>query len=282
MRFARLLTVLCLLAPPLSASAQDAGAGGAVTDEQRAVEMFQISEKLYSEGRYDQALQYLQQAHALRPSPTLLYNMARTNEKLDRLEDAVGAYEAFLGTTTDAGEREQAELRIRTLRAEMAERDALKDRRRAAEPVPVTPQQGEPANSGWGESWQPDDPLAGVGTDDDEVDDDSSGSIVPWILIGAGVPVLGTGLVLYLVATGKHDDAVDKETSQADALDLQSEGEDLMLFGNVLVGVGAAVALTGGVLLVVDLTGEESGDELASRPVRPVVGPGYLGITGNF
>lgn len=277
-----LLTLLCLLASPLRSAAQDVDGGSGdsgVTNEQRAVEMFQISEKLYSDGRYEQALQYLQQAHALHASPTLLYNMARANEKLDRLQEAVDMYTSYLGTVTDQDDREQTERRIRTLQTEIDERNALRNRRQVV--VPVGPRQTQPdqGESAWSKGWNPDDPLA---KDEPEPESGPSSPLVPWILAGGGAALFGTGLVMYLVATGKHDEAVDAE-SQEKAFEQQASGEDIMLVGNILVGIGGAVAVTGGVLLTLHFIDQGEEPDIASNDgLRPVVGPTYLGLTGTF
>lgn len=260
------------------------GAAGAhaqaeVSAETRAVELFQISERLYSEGLYAQALEYLRQAHALQPSPTLLFNMARANEKLDRLGPAIAAYEDYLASAPHAPDAQEVRMRIETLQMRQQQQVA----RQQAQPTFQPPADGNPpkraaavakapaAAGGQGPvSW-------GRAKEASDADADASGGILPWVLVGAGVPVMGVGALMYSFAGGKRDDAVD-EPEQKRAQTLQQQGESLMNYGNILLAVGAVVGAAGVTLLIVE--GSDDGADRAS--VTPVLGPSYVGMSGRF
>lgn len=68
-------------------------------------------------GDYQTALDRFEAAHALDPSPILLYNMARANEELGRPAASVARYEAYLEASPDARDRADVERRIRIMKA---------------------------------------------------------------------------------------------------------------------------------------------------------------------
>lgn len=64
-------------------------------DQAQARLLFENGERLYDEGRYEQAIVAFREAYDLSRRPALLYNMANAYERLGRLEEAVDALNAF-------------------------------------------------------------------------------------------------------------------------------------------------------------------------------------------
>ena len=68
--------------------------------------------------------------------------------------------------------------------------------------------------------------------------------MVPWIVAGTGVAVLGGGVVLGVFAKGKHDDATT-EPVQTRAVDLQDGAQSLATASTITIIAGAIVAAVG-------------------------------------
>ncbi|HEX2676163.1 MAG TPA: tetratricopeptide repeat protein, partial [Polyangiales bacterium] len=108
------------------ASKQAAGTGddsshsAAVSDRPNswAVQHYERGREHYLAGRYREALAELKTALALDPkSPNLLYNVARVNEDLGNLDDAISYYQQYLEVLPDSdrAEREKTEKTVRRL-----------------------------------------------------------------------------------------------------------------------------------------------------------------------
>jgi hypothetical protein len=79
----------------------------------------------YKARKYNAAIKYFRDAYALKPDPTLIFNIARSYERLGKVEDAIANYQAYVdapGTTTE--DRADALNRIKALKQEQAARDA--------------------------------------------------------------------------------------------------------------------------------------------------------------
>ncbi len=76
----------------------------------------------YRDGDYVKALQEFEKAHAIYPSPKLLFNLAQTHRALDRITEAFVEYREFLSKATDASAdtRQLAEQAITELRGRIA------------------------------------------------------------------------------------------------------------------------------------------------------------------
>ena len=86
-------------------------------DDRRARRMFSQGKAAFDHGRYERALGSFRDAYALSPRPRLLYNIAKTEDKLGRLGDAREHYRLFVAA--EPGADNQVEIRRR-----MAEIDA--------------------------------------------------------------------------------------------------------------------------------------------------------------
>lgn len=247
--------------------------GGGPSPRDEALQYYQASEQLYAKGDYAGALSYLEEAYRLQPSPTLLYNMARAREKLDRLPEALATYEAYLSESPNADNREQVQLRINTLRKEIDERERLR-RERAAAAAAAGGAGATGSSAGWG--------TPGDEPSDDAGDEGGGGpGPWPWIVAGAGVASLVTAGALFAMAGARHDDAASA-TSQLDAYDLQSSAETLATGSTVATVAGVVLLGVGGLWGVMSLVGgsDEIDDEEAA--FVPLLGPGAAGLRGRF
>ncbi|MEZ4432503.1 MAG: tetratricopeptide repeat protein [bacterium] len=106
----RHLALALLLATPPALAAEPEAAAAAQAAYREGVGAFKA-------GDYEAALARFEAAHALDPSPILLYNMARANEELGRPAAAIRRFEQYLDAAPDASDREDVERRIRVMRA---------------------------------------------------------------------------------------------------------------------------------------------------------------------
>ena len=98
-------------------------------DQKKAQTIYAEGVKAFKAGDYEAALGRFEAAHALDPSPVLLYNMARANEELGRPGAAVARYEGYLEAYPDAPDRADVERRIRIMQAIL---DNIEDNNRQA------------------------------------------------------------------------------------------------------------------------------------------------------
>jgi len=219
-RVPRALTVLGLAAWLASA---DAAAqtrppdAPAAEREDRAVAVFEESEKRYREGKFKEAVDLLLEAYRLSPEPPLLYNLGRAYEGMGDLERARDAYRRYLDADRGASDRGAIEQRIATLTRQLDERAALQRQRDAAARGPAAAPATEAAGP----------------------------SPVPWIIAGAGGAALAAGVVFGILTRSKHADAVD-EKAQTKARSLQDDADTFATVANVAF-VGGGVLAAGGI-----------------------------------
>jgi len=121
--------------------------------------------------------------------------------------------------------------------------------------------------------------------------------IVPVALIGGGALGIGVGVITGVMAldtAGELRDTCPQNPCPTQHESLADEANTLATVSTVGFVVGGLAAAAGGAWLVWDLVIEPEGDgeagddesgdeELASRwKLRPVIAPGYAGVTGRF
>lgn len=205
-------------APPSSALAQPRER--TPPTDTRALALFQESARAYREGRFQAAVELLLEARRLKAEPVLLYDLGRAYEALGKPREAAEAYAQYIEEEPQAADRKAIEGRISTLRAQATELEA------ARKPTPEPPKKVEPRP-------EPPPERRGDGLD-----------AVPWIVGGAGLAVVGTGIVFGALAHGKHDDAVS-ERVQADAQKKQDQAETFATIATVSIVAGAIIAAAG-------------------------------------
>jgi hypothetical protein len=110
---------------------------------------------------------------------------------------------------------------------------------------------------------------------------------VAWTSLAVGVAGLGAALGCELARGNAEDDARTAPT-QAESGEDYARMEDLRTASRVLLGIGAAATLTGGVLLAVDLASEPSGqspeedDASLQAALGCRAGACGLGLSGQF
>jgi len=241
-----LLSSFLLLALPAMAEAAPSHHSKPAHDT-KTQDLFDQSARAYREGRFQEAVDKLLELYRLKPEPVLMYNLARAYEALGKWNDAADAYEKYLNEEPTAGDRKALEGKIVTLRAQAAELAAA---RKPDEQQLQPPQKEAPPQAPSSTTKRESDPL---------------GTIVPWAITGAGAALVGTGLVLGVVANGKHDDAVNERT-QAGAVEKQDSAEGLAQAGTITIIAGAILVAAGVSWLVVRATSTSS--NAAFRPSR--------------
>jgi tetratricopeptide (TPR) repeat protein len=249
---------LCALAP--TAAAQPAK-----VDDRKALELFEQGFKAYQEGRFQQAIDLLEKAYAMKQEPVLLYNLARAHEGVGNLDQAISMYERYLNETKDVADRAAIEKRVETMRGQIAERDRL---RRERDDARKRDAQAPPGGV--------------VEPPKDDVETRST-SPLPWIVGGVGAAGLIAGGVLTGLALGKHNDA-EAAPSQREAADLQASAESLGTGGTIALIAGGGVLGIGVIWGILDLTvlAEPAPEEPQGAAVRFRIGPTGGAILGRF
>jgi tetratricopeptide (TPR) repeat protein len=237
---------------------------------ERAMAAFRRGNVAYEAGRYEDALVAFQDAATLHASPDFQYNIGLCYEKLDKLAEAIGAFETYLRTKPDAPDRVAVEDRVAALRARQ-QREAAAAREAAARetPAPTSTVVDEPPRDGTR-------PLR----------------IAGGVLVGFGAAMaLGGGIGFGLVAKQRSDAIGEiqdggnpRGSSFADAQALEREGKRFEALQAASIAVGAAVAITGTALVAVANKRRKQAAESAQLRVVPELGWHFAGFSlgGRF
>lgn len=263
-----ILITSVMLATPLAPARAQSGTSAETSEaapaekRARAIELFQRSRELYREGRFREAADLLEEAYALDPAPTLLYNLARALESDGDFEGAVEAYRDYIAADPTADDRPAIERRIQNIEAQIREREDLRrklqeERSKAIEAAPAP---------------------GGVTTEAPEA---AETSVVPWVVTGIGAAGLVAGGVLGGLAQSKHGQA-DDAAIQADAVALDDEARGLARGANIAFIAGGVLAAGGLVWGLVDMLGSEAPADPEAVSVTPSIGPGTAGVLVLF
>ncbi len=94
------------LASALLAAAPAPVPSPATPEVKRARELYQSAAALYAEGKYAQALARFEETLAVRPHPSIHYNLGRCHEQLGDLPQALRSYRTYLSMSPDAKDRD--------------------------------------------------------------------------------------------------------------------------------------------------------------------------------
>ncbi len=234
----------------------------------RALSLYQESTRAYDEGRFQDAVKLLLEAYSFRPEPVILFNLARAYEGLGDLPRAIESYGRYLERDPQASDRRSIEQRLATLQKQVDERAALELQRDEER------KRGEQARRAAAEA------LARASR---EVPPPARPRALPWLVAGAGLAGLGTGVVLGVLSRNHYDDAVADAYRGPATVDYAA-ARSYAMAANVAFGVGAAVAAAGVVWGVVDLLSLRTGP--GPKPSALVVGPlpggAFAGAGGRF
>lgn len=256
-----MLLVLALVSFAASARAQVDGATDDDLDA-RAQVHFHAGRDYYERGDYESALRELTLAYDMSQRPELLYNLGSCHERMGHWAEAVELYDRYLAAVPDAEHR-----------AVIAERTERLRERAAAESAETAV--AEPA----GES-------DAIGATDAEaaavapIDSASSAGPHPvaFVVLGAGALGLATFGVLGGLALAE-DGALAAECGTSCSPARASTLESLALGADISLGVGAALAVVGVVLL---FTTTDGGAAPEGGTLSVGVGPTGGTVSGTF
>lgn len=265
---------------------------------QDARELFQRGRGAYETGDFEGAVEAWQAAYELDPRPLLQFNLAQAYERLGRLQESLDAYERFLAAApSDAEDVPAARIRAAAIQQRLARTGIVlrggpdgavvyvdgTERARLPRPDPIAVPPGSYRVLVQAEGYQPFESVVAVTAGAQvEVTVQMSDRVVPEPTTpqeGGGVSTIGIavaagggallvgGAVTGILALGAAGDATTSDDSDAD------RARTLGLVTDILLGVGAAAAVTGVVLMFV-----LGGDEDRATAVAPMIGPDRVGV----
>jgi tetratricopeptide (TPR) repeat protein len=229
MRFLAALAVLSLVVSG-TAFAQPKTAIPPSDDIEAAKAHYAAGSAYYEQANYADAVKEFNEAYRLSHRSDLLYNIAVCYERLSQYDNAIKALKQYLTDKPDAGDRVTIETRITNL--EKLREQAAPPPRVVEPPKPAPPPPPPVVVSERPRHW--------------------------WVpgtsVAAAGAAVLAASLGTGLAANSIYNDLNSKCQNKVCDPSLQSQqskGNSLAIASDVLLGVGAAAALTGVILLIV-------------------------------
>lgn len=217
---------------------------------QQALALHDRGVQLFQQNRYREAVQAFEQAERLAHNPLNLWNMSRCYQELGEHQSALSMLDRYIAEPALSPSDRAAAARRR--------QEIL-----AARPATPSPAPGEPV------------PVS-VRLQEDGAppsrDGEESNLTVPWVVLGSGLGLLLVGGVLDLVAflqSGR--DGNDQFGSYDEYQDWHGGVMNIAIAGDVLVGVGAAVAVGGLVWLLVARS-RRSSNRATESPLSVAVG----------
>ena len=218
--------VCCFLSLPILALCIATPARAQETDVvQRAQELHDEGVRLFQEGQYRNAASSFAAAEELSSNPLNLYNQARCYQELGEYETALEWIDRYRSTPGLTAEDLAGANRLR---------QEIVATQRASNPPPEEPPQPQP---------QPQPPV--------ESSPIAESIAAPWAVLGSGLGLLVVGGVLDIVALTRSDPAVEQFGSYTEYEDWRTSSRNIAIAGDVLVGVGAAMAVGGLIWLLV-------------------------------
>ena len=227
------LAVVLSLAAPRLAHAAEPSSDDATSA--RVAELNESGAKLYAERNYRGAIEKFIEAYAIDHDPNLLFNIARCYEALGETDAAIEKYQAFVAAPgSETAGRTRAQESLKTLEKLRANGPAP-NARDANDDVPAADPHTEPS-----------------------AEAASSGSLLPWVALGAGVVAAGVGTTLYVLGAEDHSRVTNAPgygepgsvhpMTEREARALVSSGDTKKVIGGVALGLGGALIATGAVL----------------------------------
>jgi tetratricopeptide (TPR) repeat protein len=255
-----------LHAEPASGSAEKPSNGAAEkpssSADKEARKLFFQGDRLYEEGKYEEAVAAFEKAYELSHRPELLFNLANAYERLGQYEEALRSLRDFEPSAPEADRAKIAE-RIKTLEAR-AEEQRKRESERSGTAAPTTAAATAPSAPAEPESKAP---------------------ILAYTLMGGGVVALGVGTVFGVMALGTKSDAENQcarnGVCPASAQKSIDDAKSQALIADIAFAVGAVAAGTG---LVLYLTRDTSPtkEHAASLRAAPRPGGGEVQFVTNF
>ena len=190
--------------------------------DDEALALYRRSEESYKQGRYQDAIDLLRKAYALRPEAAFLFNMGRAQERLGDLRQAIVAYSRYLEAEPAATNAADVRRTIARLEHQQAEIEALERRHRAEMEELRRAQSRERAHS--------------------EEKTRGAKLVLPKVITAVGGATVLAGGVFVLLARTRESAAEDEAVQANAAHDL----DDARRFA----AVGTGTLIGGGVLVV--------------------------------
>jgi tetratricopeptide (TPR) repeat protein len=309
---AALLAAAAMAQPLAAAAQPAAPAAPSGTALEQAREKYQRGAEAYKARRYQEAIDRFLEADRLASSPAFAFNVAVAYEDLGDRARALHWFRAYLRRAPNAKDRADIERRISRLQGELhakgVQQVSVESVPEGAKltvdgrPVGTTPWAGELAPGkhvaaaqldGHREARQefvlaPDQPMdvslslapdeQRPSTPADPVAVDRAQPLeapgvrpLTWISLGVGALGLGGALGFELARSAAEDDA-NQAPTQLEALEAAETMGDRRTISRVLLGVGAAATVAGGVLLIIDLTRDPQPRSASAAGVRAAFG----------
>jgi tetratricopeptide (TPR) repeat protein len=212
--------------------------------EAQARALFEQGQAAYEEGRYEEAINAFEQAHALSARPLLLYNIANAQERLGLLREALENLRYYL-EDAPADERPVLERRIRGLE-DRVRRQQAEEARRQEEQQRVAEAAARAAVA-----------QVGAGRMQGPIHAGPKPPVLGYTLVGLGGAAVVTGVVFGVLALGARADAAEGCTEAGGATlctaatrDALSTDTTFSLLADVGVIAGVALAAVGVYLVV--------------------------------
>lgn len=224
---------------------------------EEAKKAFASGTEAYAEGDFQNALRNFKRAYELTGSPDLLYNIATVSDRMRLDEEALEAYEGYLGARPKSADREHVESRISVLR------DAIEARKRAELDAEIEARRAAMEAAARVKAERPLTEYVGPGPG-------------PWITIGVSSASLVTGAIL--VGLGQRD---QKKIENAQPGSSFSEVQDMADRGPRRTKAGIALLSVGGVGLIGGIIWQLTGGHEKEVP-EVSIGPTGISVKGKF
>jgi tetratricopeptide (TPR) repeat protein len=218
--------------------------------EPSARELYEQGAQAYRESRHDEAAVLFRRAFELEPHAELAYNLGRALEAAGHLRSAIQSFRDYLRLLPEAKDRTIVERRIWNLERRIEASQPATPSQDLARPAPATATPVAPIAPR---------PSAAAGPDETR-----AVRLPTWIALGVSAGALGTAFGFELARRSSVDD-VESAGTQLEHQDRYAAAERNRDLARVFAGVGAAAALTGGVLLYFDLRGRPSAGGVGVR-----------------
>jgi tetratricopeptide (TPR) repeat protein len=234
-------------------------------EQERAKKRYFEGKKHFQEGRFEEAMKAFTESYNLSQEPTLLYNLGITSERLGEVPRAIALYEVYLEEMPYAPDADALRVRVARLKGEPV----------VAPPPPTTvavPDEEATAADKRRELPPP----------DATIKDEKSSVFWPGVAIGIGGLFLA-GSAITGISVYKEYNRLDDTCAPNCSEDKRDKVKNMALATDILGAIGAAVAVTGGILWIVDATKnreKKSGSWSASPAALP--GGGGLLVEGRF
>lgn len=261
------LALIAAFAPSPITFAQDADTPASaevapVDGDEQARVLYLRGDRLYSEGRYEEATAAFQESYELSGRPGLLFNIANAYERLGQLEEALQALQRF---APDAPEHQRATVntRISSIEERLREQDEARRAEaevelRVAPPADVAPEPAPRASSS------------------------SAAKPVGIVFIALGTAAVGGGLAAALLARSSRenlDEACMGSLCPASASDDFDAERRRALAADILLFGGGALVVGGIIALIASPSGD---DGVAHIDVSPNRGGASATLSGRF